>query len=729
MSRAARIILLLLCVPMLQVTTGQETAAARQNLRTGVAAIVVDTIVRDSKGKPVTNLRKEDFELLEDGVRQEIGDVTVVMPGTPRAGNAAPMAAAPERKGSGARTSAATATSSPSFLAIVFDRLTPEARALAYKGALAYLDTLHENDYAGIFLSDLRLTTIQPYTNDRAKLRTALRDVASRTTSVFDPAANRDALRQVDEFGNPLPGDADPSTPVVASAESVGRPVDNRGPAWDDKEALRREMKALELTTHGSWSAMVRDQQGYATTNALLAITTGLGGLPGRKSVVFFAEGLSIPDAVLPQFRSVITNANRGNVSVYTIDAAGLRVHSKDAEIGREIAAMGAAGLKVDATGSNMSSLAMMERNEEVLRKDPRTSLTLLAQQTGGVLIENTNNLADGFRQVDADRRFHYLLTYTPKNSDFDGKWREISVRVPNRRVDVRARSGYLAVRAPTSAPLLAYEGPALAALDRSPAPDDLPLRATALVFPEGSQNRIAVLAATDVSAIRFGLDVKTRTYRSDFSIVARVVDARGEVIRKASQPYRLSVPAQQLEAAKRGDVLFFRQPELAPGSYTLEVAVHDTFATRSAVRRTAFTVPATAPQSLQVSSLVLVRRAEQVRAEERPKDNPLFVGDVLIYPNLGEPIQKSREKALTFFVAVTAGSGAALQAAVEILRDGQTLARAPSALPAAGPSGRIEHIAQVSIDALSPGRYTLRLTVSQHEQREVREALFTLID
>jgi hypothetical protein len=61
----------------------QEKAAPapRQTFGAAVAAVVVDAVVRDSKGKPVTNLRKEDFELLEDGVRQEIGDVTVVMPG------------------------------------------------------------------------------------------------------------------------------------------------------------------------------------------------------------------------------------------------------------------------------------------------------------------------------------------------------------------------------------------------------------------------------------------------------------------------------------------------------------------------------------------------------------------------------------------------------------------------------------------------------------------------
>ena len=78
--------------------------------------------------------------------------------------------------------------------------------------------------------------------------------------------------------------------------------------------------------------------------------------------------------------------ANRGNVSIYRIDGAGLRVHSKEAETGREVRAMGAAGVEVSADGSNRSSIAMMERNEDVLRKDPRTSPTLHANATGGFL-------------------------------------------------------------------------------------------------------------------------------------------------------------------------------------------------------------------------------------------------------------------------------------------------------------------------------------------------------
>jgi hypothetical protein len=370
-----------------------------------------------------------------------------------------------------------------------------------------------------------------------------------------------------------------------------------------------------------------------------------------------------------------------------------------------------------------------MERNEDVLRKDPRTSLTLLAQQTGGFLVENTNDLAGAFRQVDSDRRFHYLLTYTPTNTDFDGKWRSIVVKVPNRRVSIRTRSGYLAAHAPATLPLLAYEGPALAALEKSPAPVDLPLRATALVFPGESQSRVVVLAATDANALRFDRDAKTRTYRTDFNILARIIDADGEVIRKSSQPYRLSGPIGQIDQAQQGAVLFFRQPTLEPGAYSLEVAVHDVLATRSGVRRVTFIVPEVAPQFVQVSSLVLVARGERVPPEERSKDNPLYVGDVLIYPNFGEPIRKSREDALRFYVDVRTATASPPTATIEVLRAGNMWSQLPVALPGADASGRIQYLGQVPVNALPPGRYALRLTVTQGERREVREAVFEVID
>jgi len=170
------------------------------------------------------------------------------------------------------------------------------------------------------------------------------------------------------------------------------------------------------------WERLARDEQGYATTNALLALIAGLGPLPGRKTVVFFGERISIPDAVLPHFQEVVASANRANVSVYTVDAVGLRVHSEDQETGREVNAIGDIAMMTSGTdGATVSDLSVLERLADVMRKDPRTSLSLLADQTGGFLINNTNDLATGFRRIDLDRRFHYLLTYTPTNGDFNG--------------------------------------------------------------------------------------------------------------------------------------------------------------------------------------------------------------------------------------------------------------------------------------------------------------------
>src|SRR5262249_58286188 len=65
-----------------------------------------------------------------------------------------------------------------------------------------------------------------------------------------------------------------------------------------------------------------------ATANGLMAIVNSMSRLPGRKAVLFFSEGLSIPPNVQQQFRSVIHAANRANVSVYAVDAAGLRAES-----------------------------------------------------------------------------------------------------------------------------------------------------------------------------------------------------------------------------------------------------------------------------------------------------------------------------------------------------------------------------------------------------------------
>ena len=210
--------------------------------------------------------------------------------------------------------------------------------------------------------------------------------------------------------------------------------------------------------------------------------------------------------------------------------------------------------------------------------------------------------------------------------------------------------------------------------------------------------------------------------------IVARILDATGAVIRTASQPYQLTGPITQAERARAGDILFFRQPALEAGNYTLEVAAIDALASKAGVQRTSFTVPGPSAEGFFVSSLVLVRRAERAGPDERQPENPLFIDDVVIYPNLGEPLPASANLNLTCFLSLAGLAGASPDVAVELVRGGARVAQGSLSLPVADASGRVRYLGQISVGAVrEPGSYTLRLTFTKHGRSVVREAVFTI--
>jgi hypothetical protein len=238
-------------------------------------------------------------------------------------------------------------------------------------------------------------------------------------------------------------------------------------------------------------------------------------------------------------------------------------------------------------------------------------------------------------------------------------------------------------------------------------------------VFPQG---RLAVLAATDGNALRFDRDEGKKIYKADFTILARIVNVDGRVVRSASQAYRLTGPIADVERAKAGEILFFRQPTLAPGRYILEVALHDALAARAAVQRTPFVV--VDMSSMQVSTLVLVQRAERIKPEEQRKDNPLCVDDLLRYPNLGEPLQKSRQKSMGVFAVIAPAAGVAPTATLRVLRDTTEVASMPAPLTRED-GGRLHALAEISLEKLPPGHYVVQLQVMQLDRREIRESAF----
>ena len=374
------------------------------------SAVVVDVVARDKKG-PVTDLTQADFEVFEDGKLQQVATFE----------RRAPGALLTRVDGPAVTAGADDAAMPPVVVALAWDRLTPEGRALAYKAATTFAATREPGELVGVFLVDQALRTVQEYTSDGAKVAAAVDNIAGMATTQTGRETNTMRDSRVPNS----------RTPVTAGAESGGSPIGTPAPpqiqstdqavmAVNRSEAAVRQ--ALERMDN-SYRDLQSNIEGQASMNALLALVDSLGSLPGRKTVVYFCEGLTVAPAVEARFRSVIDTANRKNVSVYALDAAGLRAHSKQAETSRDLQSLTASTISGIDRDNSKKWTEDLERNEELLKSDPSASLGILTAQTGGLLIQNTNDLDKGIGRINDDRRNYYALTYTPTNAIMDGTY------------------------------------------------------------------------------------------------------------------------------------------------------------------------------------------------------------------------------------------------------------------------------------------------------------------
>lgn len=168
------------------------------------------------------------------------------------------------------------------------------------------------------------------------------------------------------------------------------------------------------------------------------------------------------------------------------------------------------------------------------------------------------------------------VLTYTPTNPALDGTYRKIQVKAKRPGVEIRARSGYLAVPANEASPVLEYETEALAALAAQPRPTALAVRAAALSVPmPGNLTLTALLAGFSGDVVTYAEDQKLGTYSGEAAVVARVVDVSGTPIAKQSQLYQLTGRLGDLPKVRSGSMIFFRLPEVVPGQHTAEFALY----------------------------------------------------------------------------------------------------------------------------------------------------------
>lgn len=687
--------------------------AQQDVIRTSTNEVVVDVVVRDKKGKLVRGLLAGNFIILEDGQAQRITSVREFS-GTLTA------LAVPAPNTAGASASLPDVTRRVRLITLVFDRLGIDSRRLARQAAYDLIkEQIASNVYIAVFTSDLYLHAVQPFTNDRDKIKQAIENAVGSNAMTNYADANG-SLRSALNSTNGSEGAA-----AKGASGPQGSGVDG---AAMSQEAMNRML--TDMLEFAETSA--QEQQGRSSIFGLWGIVKEQGRLPGRKTVLYFSEGLQLPNSLQDQFRNMISDANRANVSVYAIDARGLSI-TDDNATGKDLLNTSSSVSQrqyknTDGAAVTRQEVTQFDRIVDSINSNVQVNLAHLAESTGGFLIANMNDFRQPIRRLTEENGSYYEVSYSPSNTSLDGSFRAIQTKLDRSDVKIQSRNGYFALPTLNGANVLPHEVPLLNALNTTPLPRGLDFRAAVLRSrPIEGHYQASIIFEMPMKDITFRSLDPEPSYRSRTSFLALVKDSQGQVIGKISRDLPINQPKEKLQGFQSGRVIFTRTLALAPGKYTIEAAASDLEGKKIAARKTSLIIPKPDPKVLAISTPVLVRRLDDTPAQPEAND-PFIVGNKRVIPTLQDHVTAGEKTALSFFFTLYPRPGEAMPTVeIEFLIEDESLARIPIALPAPQADGSIPYIATIPLANFKPGLYEIKVRAKQAQQSAQQDFFITI--
>lgn len=391
-------------------TPAQPPQAGQPQFRVAIDYVTTDAIVRDSHDQFVADLTKGDFEIFEDGVKQELTSLTLVHGG--RVHNLATPPPPPSQEGIILPPSRPTSdTAGRIFLIIVDDlhldfRNTGRIRDLFKKISRTLV---HEGDMFSIVSTGPSSLAIDP-TYDRKVLDEAIKKIS----------------------GNGLkPSD------VIQGAEGSEGPSEVRyrahvafSTAYDmlvQMERINNRRKAVIWVSNGyDFDPFNQSRLGE---DPVFGGRFGQTREEGQQQRDQFKSNQFADADLARELAEVTRTANRANATLYTIDPRGL-----------------VAGADIDET------LDPVEYQEHV--RKTQDSLRVLAEETGGVAVVNQNNFDKALKRIDAETSDYYVLGYSSSNPDPLKRTRKIEVKLVDRPgLSVWSRTSYSLRPAPKPSP------------------------------------------------------------------------------------------------------------------------------------------------------------------------------------------------------------------------------------------------------------------------------------
>jgi VWFA-related protein len=656
--------------------------------------------------------------VFEDGTRQKILSTRLV---TTTGEREIGPRSEPNSQAGQQPTTAASPSSQLKLVTLVFDRISPYGRKMARDAAREYFKNLGSSEFVGVMAIDRSLRILQPFTTDVRLLEKAVGLAADGTPQQFADASSavQEAIQRSQEATSAVEA-------LTSGASQAGGP----GAGVGDQAA---QAKLNEMVGNMFRLNSVADEsiQGRATVESLINIVRAEQVNPGRKAVVFFAERIALPTQVVARFKDLISAANRANVSFYCVDASGLKSTGDLVSMSKELGSLSnvSRGQQARRGGAvTREEVTLTENTENAMRMSAQNSLADLAASTGGILITNTNDLGAGLQHVSDDLNTHYELSYVPSNTNYDGTFRKLEVKVKRSGLVTRSRSGYYAIRSDDVA-VSSFEVSLLTALGSKVLPKDLTFHSTSLLYPtRGAKTETLLYLEIPLADFSFPIDTKSHEYQARVSALVVVKNAEGKIEEKFSQEFPLHGQKDKVAETKTRNLVFYRTTQLVPGKHTVEAVVKDGVSEKIAVKRSVVMVPARSSPSLALSSIVVVKRLDPSHGDTNLTESPLMFKDQMIVPNLNPEVNAKDWPQLGFYFVVIQGDDSGVGSMVDMIisKDGKPIARmGEQALPPPDDRGRIPYLASLPLGSLSSGNYDVNVVVRRGAAAVSSTALF----
>jgi VWFA-related protein len=536
-----------------------STEPPAPTIRITTHMVLVDVVVTDRQGKAVPGLRPEDFVVEENGKAQKIANLIAPADNAPHTPAQLPP-------GIYSNKPQYRSTGGPITVMLLDALNTPFSdQAYARNQMLSFLKEQYKpGERMAVFTLTGTLNELQDFSADPQILYQALlgyKPQAREFSSGSRPVGITEGPASAGAVVNAL----DASTPSFTDQGGSGV-----GPgvalAVGNAQAALHSFEGVDVQYD-------KDRRAVMTLEALNSLSRILGGLPGRKNLIWVTGDL--PFTLIPEDRTVnkaeleedLPSLNTRRVSEHSAGnyAATFREsHGEEIrEVETRLASAQVAVYPVDARGLSIS-----------LATDSQETMREVARETGGRAYVNQNEIKVGVERAFQDDLAAYTIGYYPDNKKYDGKYRQIKVKVKRDGLEVQSRRGYYAID-PTQTKGYNPQAEVVSALGEA-VPSTL-IAFSAQVKPPSDNS------AKDKIGVTFLVDANTLSAEDanggkhlNVAMYATLYSPAGKVLANRSQKVDQAFDAATYQKILQQGLMLHLDLDPQPGNNQLRLAVQD---------------------------------------------------------------------------------------------------------------------------------------------------------